>query len=87
MSDDFEAVPDEEVEELSQSQPEHQSESDSFPSQSTSEYDPMMDSESSCWSDESQVYYKKRHNCSVEVWLLIITMSMTFSPATVSRTQ
>ena len=56
--DEFEAVPDAEVETLSQSQPQHHSESDSFPSQSTSEYDPMLDSESSCWSDESQVATK-----------------------------
>ena len=71
--DDFEAVPEEEVEELSQSQPQHQSESDSLPSQSTSEYDPMVDSESSCWSDDSQVdILPKMDIYSLDVWLLIL---------------
>ena len=60
--DNFEAVPDEDVETLSQPLPQQQSESDSFPSQTTSEYDPMLDSESSCWSDESQVTLQQELN-------------------------
>ena len=59
FSSNIESVPDQEIELLSSSQPQPESETDSEPlsSSATSEFDPQNSqySESSCWSEDSQV--------------------------------